>query len=49
MAMFDDIIEQCETNPDLVKIENDNNPDTVISDQDIELLSKYLEDEPMME
>ena len=49
MAMLGDIIEQCETNPDLVKIENDNNPDTVISDQDIELLSKYLEDEPMME
>ena len=44
MTMFDDIVKQCETN--LVKTENDNNPDIELSDQDIEMISKYLEEEP---
>jgi len=43
MTMFDDIVKQCETN--LVKTENDNNPDIELSDQDIEMISKYLEEE----
>ena len=44
MTMLDDIVKQCETN--LVKTENDNNPDIELSDQDIEMISKYLEEEP---
>ena len=44
MTVFDDIVKQCETN--LVKTENDNNPDIELSDQDIEMISKYLEEEP---
>ena len=46
ITVFNDIVEQCETN--LERIDNDNNPDIVISEQDIELISKYLEDDMMM-
>ena len=44
MAMFEDIVEQCELKP--VKTNNDNNPDIVISDQDIEMISEYLKEIP---
>ena len=42
MAMFEDIVEQCELKP--VKTNNDNNPDIVISNQDIEMISEYLKE-----
>ena len=38
-------MEQCETNS--VKTDNDNNPDMIIDDQDIELISKYINIEPI--
>src|SRR2546423_14754886 len=39
VAIFENIVEQCETNS--VKI-NDNNLDIEMSDQDIEMISNYL-------
>jgi len=40
VAIFENIVEQCETNS--VKTNNDNNLDIEMSDQDIEMISNYL-------
>ena len=45
LTIFENIVEQCETNS--VKTDNDNNPDMIIDDQDIELISKYINIEPI--
>jgi len=46
MAIFEDIVEQCET--DIEKANNDSNPDIVMTEQDIEMLSEYLNDDFLM-
>src|SRR5205823_4024325 len=40
VPIFKNIVEQCKINS--VKTDNDNNPDIVISDQDIEMISEYV-------